>query len=245
MLSSGPRWLQGGQRWPFHPLMEAAATLLSRGRPADACPVHTGPAGSSRRYGDGVATASARTTDTEGQTMAAQEQKTVAFVLYPGLTLLDLVGPLQVFASLRRFNDQYRPVVVAERIEPMPTDGPLTVTADQTFAARARPDGGDRPWRGRTDHQGHGQPDDPRVSAPRRPDGAGGRVGLHRRAGPGRRRPAGGPPGHHPLGLPPPAGTPGRHLCAAAVGGGRQVHHLGRGVGRDRHGPGAGRPADR
>jgi transcriptional regulator GlxA family with amidase domain len=66
--------------------------------------------------------------------MATQEPKTVAFVLYPGLTLLDLVGPLQVFASLRRFSDQYRPVVVAERLEPMPTDGPLTVTADQTFA---------------------------------------------------------------------------------------------------------------
>ena len=65
--------------------------------------------------------------------MAAQEQKTVAFVLYPGLTLLDLVGRLPVFASLRRFTDQYRPVVVAERIESMPTDGPLTVTADQTF----------------------------------------------------------------------------------------------------------------
>ena len=65
--------------------------------------------------------------------MAAQEQKTVAFVLYPGLTLLDLVGPLQVFASLRRFTQQYRPVVVAERIKPMPTDGPLTVTADRTF----------------------------------------------------------------------------------------------------------------
>jgi putative intracellular protease/amidase len=65
--------------------------------------------------------------------MATQEPKTVAFVLYPGLTLLDLVGPLQVFASLRRFSDQYRPVVVAERIEPMGTDGPLTVTADQTF----------------------------------------------------------------------------------------------------------------
>jgi transcriptional regulator GlxA family with amidase domain len=62
-----------------------------------------------------------------------QEQQTVAFVLYPGLTLLDLVGPLQVFASLRRFNDQYRPVVAAERIQPMPTDGPLRVTADQTL----------------------------------------------------------------------------------------------------------------
>jgi transcriptional regulator GlxA family with amidase domain len=49
--------------------------------------------------------------------MATPEPKTVAFVLYPGLTLLDLVGPLQVFASLRRFSDQYRPVVVAERLE--------------------------------------------------------------------------------------------------------------------------------
>jgi transcriptional regulator GlxA family with amidase domain len=65
--------------------------------------------------------------------MATQEPKTVAFVLYPGLTLLDLVGPLQVFASLRQFNDQYRPVVVAERIEPMATDGPLKVIADRTF----------------------------------------------------------------------------------------------------------------
>jgi len=65
--------------------------------------------------------------------MATQEPKTVAFVLYPGLTLLDLVGPLQVFASLQRFSDQYQPAVVAERLEPMPTDGPLTVTADKTF----------------------------------------------------------------------------------------------------------------
>jgi hypothetical protein len=56
----------------------------------------------------------------KGREMVIQEQKTIAFVLYPGLTLLDLVGPLQVFASLRRFNDQYRPVVVAERIDPCP-----------------------------------------------------------------------------------------------------------------------------
>jgi transcriptional regulator GlxA family with amidase domain len=65
--------------------------------------------------------------------LATQAQQTVAFVLYPGITLLDMVGPLQVFSSLRQFNDQYRPVVVAERIEPLPTDGPLRVTADQTF----------------------------------------------------------------------------------------------------------------
>jgi len=65
--------------------------------------------------------------------MATQEPKTVAFVLYPGITLLDMVGPLQVFSVLQGFNDQYRPVVVAERIEPMPTDTPLTVIADKTF----------------------------------------------------------------------------------------------------------------
>lgn len=65
--------------------------------------------------------------------MATQEPKTIAFVLYPGITLLDMVGPLQVFSVLQGFNDQYRPVVVAERIEPTPTDTPLTVTADKTF----------------------------------------------------------------------------------------------------------------
>jgi transcriptional regulator GlxA family with amidase domain len=66
--------------------------------------------------------------------MATQEPKTIAFVLYPGITLLDMVGPLQVFSVLQSFNDQYQPVVVAERIEPMPTDTPLTVTAGKTFA---------------------------------------------------------------------------------------------------------------
>jgi putative intracellular protease/amidase len=65
--------------------------------------------------------------------MATQEPKTIAFVLYPGITLLDMVGPLQVFSVLQGFNDQYRPVVVAERLEPTPTDTPLTVTADKTF----------------------------------------------------------------------------------------------------------------
>jgi transcriptional regulator GlxA family with amidase domain len=65
--------------------------------------------------------------------MATQEPKTIAFVLYPGITLLDMVGPLQVFSVLQGFNDQYRPVVVAERIEPMPTDTPLTVIADKSF----------------------------------------------------------------------------------------------------------------
>jgi hypothetical protein len=55
--------------------------------------------------------------------MATQVQKTAAFVLYPGLTLLDLVGPLQVFASLRRFSDQYRPVWWPSGSSPCPPTG--------------------------------------------------------------------------------------------------------------------------
>jgi transcriptional regulator GlxA family with amidase domain len=71
--------------------------------------------------------------------MAVQEPQTIAFVLYPGITLLDMVGPLQVFSVLQRFNDRYQPVVVAERIEPVTTDTPLTVIADKTFAEVPEP----------------------------------------------------------------------------------------------------------
>ena len=44
--------------------------------------------------------------------------KTIAVVLYPGLTALDLVGPLQVFTALERFVPQYRTVVVGAATEP-------------------------------------------------------------------------------------------------------------------------------
>jgi hypothetical protein len=47
--------------------------------------------------------------------MAVQEETALAFVLYRGLTLLDLVGPLQVFAGLRRFNGQSRAGLRGER----------------------------------------------------------------------------------------------------------------------------------
>jgi transcriptional regulator GlxA family with amidase domain len=57
--------------------------------------------------------------------------KTIAFVAYPGLTALDLVGPLQVLTFL---GAGYEAVVVAERIEPLPTDTALSVQANRTFA---------------------------------------------------------------------------------------------------------------
>jgi transcriptional regulator GlxA family with amidase domain len=60
--------------------------------------------------------------------------KTIALVLYRGITPLDLVGPLQVLAQLPLFDEEYETVVVAERLEPYPTDTALSVQAGRTFA---------------------------------------------------------------------------------------------------------------
>ena len=60
-------------------------------------------------------------------------ERLIAFVLYPGLTVLDLVGPLQVLTTLARFAPQYRTVVVAASRDPLPTDVGVPVVADATF----------------------------------------------------------------------------------------------------------------
>ncbi|MFE1876954.1 DJ-1/PfpI family protein [Streptomyces sp. NPDC059496] len=65
--------------------------------------------------------------------------KTIAFVLYPGLTPLDIVGPLQVFAALSDLVPGYRTVVVGERIEPMGSDTPLSLAPSHTFEKMADP----------------------------------------------------------------------------------------------------------
>jgi transcriptional regulator GlxA family with amidase domain len=67
-------------------------------------------------------------------------EKTIAFVLYPGLTPLDLVGSLQVFNSLYKFVPMYRPVVVAEQITPLPSDIEVAMIADKTFVEVPHPD---------------------------------------------------------------------------------------------------------
>ncbi|MGY1708571.1 DJ-1/PfpI family protein [Geodermatophilus sp. SYSU D00758] len=67
-------------------------------------------------------------------------EKTIAVVLYPGLTALDLVGPLQVLTELERFTPQYRAVVVGAHTGPMTTDLPLSLVADRAFAEVPHPD---------------------------------------------------------------------------------------------------------
>jgi transcriptional regulator GlxA family with amidase domain len=58
-------------------------------------------------------------------------EKKIAFVLYPGLTMLDMIGPLQVISGL---GDPYEAVVVAETTDPMPVSGGLmSFAAPYTF----------------------------------------------------------------------------------------------------------------
>src|SRR5215218_11382074 len=75
--------------------------------------------------------------------MAAQghDQKTIAFVLYPGLTFFDLAGPLRVLAGVSDLAPEYRTVVVAERLEPMDTDvpGEMKMFPSNTFEEVPRP----------------------------------------------------------------------------------------------------------
>jgi transcriptional regulator GlxA family with amidase domain len=66
--------------------------------------------------------------------VAEQEnQKTIAFVLYPGLTVFDLTGPLQVLTALSAIAPEYRTVVVAERAEPTDTDIRVKMIPTHTF----------------------------------------------------------------------------------------------------------------
>src|SRR5258707_7471635 len=63
-------------------------------------------------------------------------EKVIALVLFPEITLLDLVGPLQVLKGLPA---PYRTVVVGERKEPMATDVGLALTPERTFAEVPQP----------------------------------------------------------------------------------------------------------
>jgi transcriptional regulator GlxA family with amidase domain len=70
--------------------------------------------------------------------MAAPD-RTIAFLLYPGLTLLDLAGPFEVIAHLAATHPDIHPVVVGERIEPMDTDAGVQMIPDKTFAEVPHP----------------------------------------------------------------------------------------------------------
>lgn len=65
--------------------------------------------------------------------------KTLAFVLYPGITPLDLVGPLQVLSALAQIDPSFEVVVVGQDHTSVDTDTPLKLTPSHTFDQVAEP----------------------------------------------------------------------------------------------------------
>lgn len=63
----------------------------------------------------------------------ASNDKTIALVIYEGLTPLDLVGPLQVLTAFQEIVPEYRVVVVAERKEIITSDVGLKFIPGHTF----------------------------------------------------------------------------------------------------------------
>ena len=61
-----------------------------------------------------------------------KNEKTIAFVVYPGVMPLDLVGPHMVLAPLE-VRSRYRTVVVGARVEPVDVDAPLKLVPAKTF----------------------------------------------------------------------------------------------------------------
>jgi transcriptional regulator GlxA family with amidase domain len=65
--------------------------------------------------------------------MNTADIKQIAFVLYPGLTPLDLIGPLQTLAPLPRIDPTFEVVVVAEHMDTVTTDAVVKLAASHRF----------------------------------------------------------------------------------------------------------------
>lgn len=71
--------------------------------------------------------------------MFGREKQTIAFLLYPGMTALDAVGTLETLLVLN-LKPSWRTLTVAATPAPVPTDTPLNLVPNQTFAEVAAPD---------------------------------------------------------------------------------------------------------
>ncbi|MBP7691309.1 MAG: DJ-1/PfpI family protein [Anaerolineales bacterium] len=167
---------------------------------------------------------------------AGAEVKDLALVLYPGLTPLDLVGPLQILAALACYAPQFRPVVVSESVEPIPTDNGLVLLPNKTFAEGPHPYALIVPGGGTPTLRALNNVVLRRYVRAAAETAAVVASGLHRVVDPGRRGPAGGPAGGHPLGLCQGPGKPGLALPACALGRAWQDHPIGGCVRRHRYG---------
>jgi transcriptional regulator GlxA family with amidase domain len=65
---------------------------------------------------------------------------TIAFLLYPGLTPLDMIGPLQVLGGLHTVAPEWKTVVVGERLQPVDSDVGVRLSPQATFEDVPAPD---------------------------------------------------------------------------------------------------------
>ena len=65
--------------------------------------------------------------------MSTNDTKQIAFVLYPGLTPLDLIGPLQTLAPLPRIDPTFEVLVVGEHTDAVATDAVVKLAPSHTF----------------------------------------------------------------------------------------------------------------
>src|SRR5437660_2646130 len=74
-------------------------------------------------------------------------KKTIAFVGYPGVSLLELVGNHTLLSSMMGLGPRmkmkagYESVVVGERVEAITTDTPMAIIPQKTFAGVPQPEG--------------------------------------------------------------------------------------------------------
>lgn len=68
-------------------------------------------------------------------------KKTLAFVVYPGISLLELVGNRTLLGGIMKLRAGYEPVVVGASLEAIPTDTPLSIIPQKTFAEVPQPEG--------------------------------------------------------------------------------------------------------
>ena len=65
--------------------------------------------------------------------------KQIVFVLYPGLTPLDLIGPLHALSALPRVDPTYEVLVVGETLDPVVSDSIVSLAPSNTFEDATSP----------------------------------------------------------------------------------------------------------
>ena len=65
--------------------------------------------------------------------MSTDGTKQIAFVLYEGLTPLDLIGPLQALSAVPRVDPSYEVMVVGETLDPVLSDSIISLAPSHTF----------------------------------------------------------------------------------------------------------------